>query len=124
MRVAARQMVRALAKVVELNVDGTGLWLADDVSQFHLCRVCQSCRHNVLRQVTAHVCSAAVHLAHILSRETAAAHGRIAAILVHHYLAVGHPAVGDTAAGMPFSRRVDDDFRLVLDDMVLEQLRS
>src|SRR5580693_3072147 len=106
-----------LARAERIHQYAYGIGHANGVCELNFTPVRQPSRNNVLRDVTRHVRSRAVHLGRILAAESAAAMPPHATVGVHNNLAAGQPGIAHGPANDKPTRGIDVIFRVFVEQM-------
>src|SRR5674476_1542867 len=96
--------------------------MADGVGKLDFRARGDACRDNILRDVTAHVSRAAIHLAWVFAGERAAAVTAHAAVAVHDDLAAGQTGVALRSANDEAAGGVDEKLRFLSEQMLRQNL--
>ena len=87
---------------------------SDGVGDLHLASLRHARRHDVLRDPAGGICAGAVYLRRVFARKRAAADVRHGAILIYRQLSPGQARVRSRTAQNEFSRRIDEDAGILL----------
>src|SRR5580704_4475482 len=106
-----------LARAERIHQYAYGIGHANGVCELNFTPVRQPSRNNVLRDVTRHVRSRAVHLGRILAAESAAAMPPHATVGVHNNLAAGQPGIAHGPANHEATCGIDVILRVLVEEM-------
>ena len=113
-----QQLLIALHSGAEcIYAQGDRIALADGISNLHLTAFSQPVGHDVLRDITAIVCGAAVYFGRVLGREAAAADAAHAAISIADDLASGRAGIAEASVHDKASAGVDQKPRALIDQL-------